>query len=234
MDIEKKIFERSEIDFSKLLLYGFEKSANGFVYHKLFMNNEFEAIIQVDTDGNISGDVYETYSNEKFIPLRVESMSAGFAGKVRTEYEKILQKIKDNCCKINYFISPQANRLAQKIYAKYGDIPCFPWDKYSGYGVFKNLNNNKWYALIMNIDANKLNKNFLGKTEVVNIKLGEKKTSDFLLQKGFYPAYHMNKKNWITIILDDTVSDNLLFELLEESYAFALEKRAKNKNGNIA
>ena len=32
------------------------------------------------------------------------------------------------------------------------------------------------------------------------------------------PAWHMNKKHWITVPLDDRISDDELFELVENSY----------------
>ena len=35
----------------------------------------------------------------------------------------------------------------------------------------------------------------------------------------FYPAYHMNKKHWITIVLDKEVDEPLVQRLLEESYS---------------
>lgn len=34
----------------------------------------------------------------------------------------------------------------------------------------------------------------------------------------FYPAYHMNKKYWITIVLDKEVDEPLVQQLLAERY----------------
>lgn len=230
MTIEQKIFERAKIDFNKLETFGFIKSDNVWVYTKVFINGDFKAIVQIDATGNVSGDVYDLDSDEIYIPLRVESMAAGFAGEVRSEYENILEDIKAHCCHINYFIHPQANRMAAKIYEKYGDEPIFPWDDFSG-GVFKNPTNGKWYAIVMNIDGKKVDSKLVGKLEVVNIKLAPAEIQELQHEDGFYPAYHMNKKNWITIVLNDTVSDELLFALLEESYAFTLKKHTQNKKG---
>ena len=226
MTIEQNIFKRAKVDFTKLPTYGFAKRDNIWVYEKIFMNGAFRAVVQIDARGNISGDVYEPDSDDIYFPLRIESMAAGFAGEVRTAYEKILQDIKNHCCQINYFIYPQANRIAQIIAEKYGDTPVFPWDKFNGHGVFKNPVNNKWYALIMAIDKSKLDKKLKGEVEVMNIKLNEDKIPQLTRQKGFYPAYHMNKKYWITIVLDDSLTDNLLLTLIDESHAFTLDKRA--------
>ena len=229
MTIEQNIFKRAMVDLTKLAGYGFEKSADKWIYRKIFMDGDFEAVVKIDKNGNIFGDVYETDSHDVYFPLRVESMEAGFVGEVRLEYEKILQDIRANCCLINYFVYPQANRLAQKIHEKYGNNPCFPWKKFNDYGVFRNPDNNKWYALIMNLDFAKIDKTRCGETEVVNLKLTENKILALIKRKGFYPAYHMNKKNWITIILDDSVADDLLFQLLDESHTFTLSERVRHK-----
>ena len=222
MTIEENIFKRTIIDFDRLEKFGFIKSDNKWTYRKLFMDNDFMAVVNITPNGNVSGKVLETATDDEFLPLRVENME-GYVGDVRTEYQKILENIKNNCCQINYFVRPQANRLTQAIFAAYGDEPVFPWDNYDA-GVFKNQNNGKWYALIMNINRSKLDKKLAGDIEIVNIKLDEAKIPQLHQKNGFYPAYHMNKKNWISITLDDTVADEILLTLVNESHSFTLKK----------
>ena len=33
-----------------------------------------------------------------------------------------------------------------------------------------------------------------------------------------FPAYHMNKNNWITVVLDGELSDELVFGLVQKSF----------------
>lgn len=229
MKIEEKIFSKSVINFEKLKKYGFEKSGNQWVYRQTFNDGDFNAVIHVDSSGKISGDVYDANTEDIYFPLRVEFMESGFAGAIRSAYEEILQDIKNKCCDNIFFIYPQANRLMQWIYEKYGDMPVFPWEKYSTYGVFKNPGSQKWYALIMTLNQNKLDKKLdkEKEIEVVNIKLKEENVANLQKENGFYPAYHMNKKSWITITLDDTISDRLLFSLVDESHSFTIKKSSK-------
>lgn len=35
---------------------------------------------------------------------------------------------------------------------------------------------------------------------------------------GIQPGYHMNKKHWNTVLMDGSVSDELLYELIDHSY----------------
>lgn len=232
MSIEEKIFKRTIIDFGRLTKFGFIKSGDGWTYGELFMDGDFKAVVNITPKGVVSGTVFETATEDEFLPLRVENME-GFAGEVRAEYQKILEKIRSACCRVNYFVRPQANRLTQAIYDKYGDAPVFPWDNDDA-GVFKNPNNGKWYALIMSIDRSKLDKKLSDEVEIVNIKLDEAKIPELHRQKGFYPAYHMNKKNWLTITLDESVPDDVLLALVDESHAFTLGKHRRNRGGNNA
>ena len=225
MTLEENIFNNAIFNFQKLSAFGFVKKNNEWIYSKTFMNNAFQAVITINRQGNVTGNVYDMDSNDIYFPLRIESMANGFAGEVRCEYEKILRDIQNKCCHINYFIYQQANRLTQHIYTQYGDKPDFPWKKFDGYGVFKNSCNGKWYALIMPIEQNKLNQNLSGKIEIVNIKLDKNKIQNHVKQRGFYPAYHMNKINWITLVLNETISDDVLYNLIDESYSFTLNKK---------
>ena len=229
MSIEEKIFARAIADFDKMADYGFIRSAAGFVYEKEFMNGDFKAVVIVDEQGKVSGEVYETDSNDIYLPLRVDEISSGFVGEVRSAYEQILRDVREHCCNTNYFTFPQTNRLTGEIFARYGDAPEFPWKKYDDYGVFRNPDSRKWYALIMNIDKSRLDKKLSGDIEIVNLKLDADKIPELLKLAGFYPAYHMNKKSWITITLDDSVSDDVLLELVAESHDFTISRKPKSQ-----
>ena len=36
--------------------------------------------------------------------------------------------------------------------------------------------------------------------------------------KTFFPGFHMNKKHWYTVLLDGTLSDQELWQLIADSY----------------
>ena len=229
MNIEETIFQRSLVDFNKLTKYGFKEFDAQWIYTKEFMNGAFRAVVTIDKKGTVSGNVYETEIDDVFLPLRVESMGGEYVAKVRLEYEQILQDIKAHCFTTQYFNHPQTNRLANALTSKYKDMPLFPWKEYPGFGVFKNPDTDKWYALFMNIDKSKLDPKQSGKVEALNIKLAPEEILVLLKQKGFYPAYHMNKKSWISIVLNDTLNDNVILDLINKSYAYSVKKRKKTR-----
>lgn len=216
MSIETEIFKRSTVDFKKLKKYGFEKNNNNYTLEKLFFNDDFKAIISINEKGNISGKVIDLQVDEEYLGLRTET-TGEFVNKVRKAYKDILIDIRDHCFEPQYFISDQANRINKYIKNKYNDEPEFLWSKFPGYAIFRNKSNNKWYGIIMNLDLSKLGGGS-GEVEIINIKLSENKIQKLLKKDGFYKAYHMNKTDWISIILNNTLKDDEIITLLNESY----------------
>ena len=57
-----------------------------------------------------------------------------------------------------------------------------------------------------------------GKVDVLNIKLPPAKIEQLVDRQYFYPAHHMNKKHWLTVMLQKDADISLVQELLAESY----------------
>ena len=216
MNIENEIFKRTSVDLKKLEKYGFQKVKDIYVLEKQFLNGEFKAIITIDNKGIVSGKIIDLQVDEEYTNIRTE-MTGKFVNKVREAYKDILIDIRNNCYETNYFIFEQSNRINKYIKEKYNNNPEFLWNKFPGYAVYRNENNNKWYGIIMNLDLSKLD-NEKGEVEIINVKLDKNKIQKLLKQKGFYEAYHMSKTAWISIVLNDTLKDEEIIPLLDESY----------------
>ena len=212
--MEQEIFKNTNINLNKLKKYGFKKEKKYYIYETNILNNEFKVIITINK--NITGKIIDLETNEEYLGLRT-NMNGTFVNKLREEYKKILNDIKEKCTNQKYFDSKQANRITNYIIEKYNDKPEFLWDNTPQDCIFRNKENKKWYAIIMNINRIKLDE-IKEDIEIINLKIKEEKINELLNQKGFYKAYHMNKKNWITIILNDTLKDKEIINLIKESY----------------
>ena len=53
-----------------------------------------------------------------------------------------------------------------------------------------------------------------GEVECLNIKV----PIDTVDHPSIYPAFHMNKKHWMSILLDETLSDEDIMSLIDQSY----------------
>lgn len=228
--IESNVFKKRMPIPEKLLQYGFIKKDKTYIYKTKIMDGQFNAEITISHD-SVNGKLFDAETGEEYALVHAENQFGTFIGEVRDAYKRLLENIATKCFRQVPFASSQANQLAELINEKYHEQPDFPFKKFPDYGVFRNHENNKWYGLIMNITKDKLTKNKADanqKIEILDLKIAEEKHDKFLGKKGFYPSYHMHKTSWITIVLNNSVDDNIIFSLLEKSRASTLENKAKS------
>ena len=120
------------------------------------------------------------------------------------------------------FASDQANRLTQCILERFQVEPDFPWEReerYQSYGTFRHASNRKWFALIMRVKRAVLDKDGNpALVDVINLKIPPEHGEALHQLPGVYPAYHMNHKTWISVVLDDTQTDEAIMAWIEGSY----------------
>lgn len=222
MNIEKEIIKKCILDKDKLIPFGFIKEKDNYKYITNIMNNKFRVEIIINSSNELIGKIYDIETNEEYTNFRVENLGA-FSNSVKEEYINILKNIVSNCYISHYFSFNQTNRIVNEIIKKYNVSPEFLWDKYPSYGIFRSKSSNKWFAAILNVDKSKVINNESGEVEIINVKVDDL-VNDYLKEKGIYPAYHMSKKSWITIILDDTCKDEKIMELIDISYELVNKK----------
>ena len=118
------------------------------------------------------------------------------------------------------------NRLELKQYIAetYGIEPDCPWIKNPNFEVYRHSNNKKWFALIMDIPRNRIGLRGTDTIDVVNLKCDPLLLGSVRTESGIFPAYHMNKENWVTAALDGSASDEIIKMLLDVSYELTVAK----------
>lgn len=101
---------------------------------------------------------------------------------------------------------------------KYGSEPDYLWPRYPGYAVLRHNGSEKWYAIVMDVSKEKLGIEAEGEVDVIDVKCSPRTIEALLGEKGFLPAYHMNKVHWISILLDGTVPLEKVYDLIDTSY----------------
>jgi predicted DNA-binding protein (MmcQ/YjbR family) len=106
-------------------------------------------------------------------------------------------------------------------YAKtnYDTNPDYPWGQDAGYAVLRHVKSKKWFCLVMTVKRQKIGLDGEGLIDVMNIKCRTEWIGALRQSKGFLPAYHMNKEHWLTVLLDGTVQQEHLCQLIDDSYA---------------
>ena len=221
MNIEKEVFQKYKVDYSKLEEFGFKKELDNYIYTKNFLDNDFKCIVTIDKLGNVQGQVIDLNTEEEYFNLRLETLGT-YVNMIKEKYKEILIDIRNNCFEENYFVYDESNLICDFIYKTYGDKPEFLWDKELN-GVFRSKLNNKWYAIIMNINGKYLGKT--GNIEVMNVKIDENDLDNLLKEDNIYKAYHMNKKKWISILLNENDNLNRVEELIKNSHNLVNKER---------
>lgn len=117
--------------------------------------------------------------------------------------------------------------------------PEYLWEKTPNFAVLRKEKSKKWFGIVMDIPHSKLQiSNTLTNTsmvttnlspkiinsnssneiiDVLNLKAPKDLVAILTYTKGIYPAYHMNKKSWLSIVLGEA-DDELIKDLLIQSF----------------
>ncbi len=237
MSIESEVFKKSTADFERLEKFGFKREGGGYTYSEPIMDGDFRAEVFVGDDGAVTGKVFDCASGEEYLPVHTMLHTGPFVGEVREAYTAVLSRITDECFIKEPFIYEQSNRIAQLIFERYGERPDYPFKIAQDYGVFRYPDNRKWYAVVMAIERSKLDKDGKsgdsGTVEIANIKIDTEMRDALLRTPGIIPAYHMNHKSWVSIILDGSLSNERVMELIDISRQFAMSAGKPRKSNDI-
>ena len=212
-----KIIDVEEYNFSKekLLQYGFREEAEKLIYRKEILDSSFFIEI-VFVNSQLLIEVYDIEFDEIYSLYSVDSAVGETVQNIREHVEKLLSSIlglADESGKISSEIIDYCNK-------KYGENHINPFKKHPDILAFVN-EKNKWYALFSDVDYSKLIKNtdITTKVKILNVKYPTDKILEIIDNKNIFPAYHMNKKHWISIVLDKNIKLETIKELIDISYS---------------
>lgn len=95
--------------------------------------------------------------------------------------------------------------------------------------IFREPVSQKWYGLVMHIPITRLDQHVSvtdKKVDILEFRIDPHKRPSLLQQASIYPAYHMNKDNWLCVILDDTQPDQQIMKLVTQSRQFLCRPHA--------
>lgn len=215
-------FSNKEIDFNKLINYGFNKDNDKYIYHKKICNDTFLVEVVISNKDNYS-KVIDLSLNEEYILVNTSSTS-GYVKEVKEEYDKVINDIIESCTINNVFKNSISKKVLKYIKNKYGDSEEYLWDRFPEVAAIRNKKNNKWYALLMTIPENKIGIDRGDTIEIINLRYYKDDTQNIIDNKQIFPGYHMNKKSWITIKLEGNMNTKEIYKLIDISYNISLKK----------
>ena len=114
----------------------------------------------------------------------------------------------------------------------YGTSPDYPFDEDFETAVLRHMDNRKWYAIVMKVSRRKFGFDSDEVIDVVNLKLPIEMFGSFGAADGVYPAYHMNKLHWISVLLPDAPEETVQFLVNVSFEATKVKDKKKRQNNN--
>ena len=211
-----KIIDIEKYNFSKEQLkgFGFKEEAEKLVYREEILDRSFLIEI-VFVDSQLLVEVYDLEFDEVYSLYSVDSAVGETVQNIREHVENLLRSILG--------LADQSGKISSEVIDycnKYGGNHVNPFKKHLDILAFVN-EKNKWYALLSDVEYNKLNKNtdITTKVKILNVKYPTDNILDIIDNQNIFPAYHMNKKHWISIVLDKNIKLETIKELIDISYS---------------
>ena len=204
----------------KLLEFGFEQdnsiNAGIYILKRDLDNSDFYVRIEI-SESEITAQAFEKESDERYTLLDVVSANGAFVGQLREKIRKLMEEILATC----FENTDICQKYVDYIKAKFGAEQEYPWEDEAS--VFR-CPNGKWFGLLMRIGFKKLGIESDEPVWVVNLKADAEKIPELVNHKTIFPAWHMNKKYWITVILTTITDFELLCKLTEQSFDLVMNK----------
>lgn len=203
--------EKYKLSDDILINFGFQFEENILVFKRNILNDEFRMEIKlISTDFEI--EVYDLDLDEVYSLFSVDSANGEIVTAIREEVKDVLKKIL--CLErviyedVLHYVKDQYNSTTVKPFKSNPNIKALVTPK------------DKWYALFLDVEYNKLQKDSLvdSKVKIINLKHISSKISTIIDNRNIFPSYHMNKNHWISVVLDNNIDIEYVKELIELSY----------------
>lgn len=216
-------FRNKTVSPEKLLAYGFAQDNSGYYYTTEIADGHFCLAVLILENGEVRTQVIDKETGDEYILHRTAKATGSFVGMVKANYEDILADISEKCFEPDVFKSKQAKEAIAYVREKYGDELEFLWKKFPDNAIWRRKDTNKWYAALLTVSRRKLGMDSNEIIEIIDLRMKPDDIVQTVDNDSFFPGYHMNKKHWITICLDDSVATDKILHLINESYQMAVK-----------
>ena len=211
------------IEYDKLIKYGFLKHQQGYRYETSILDDSFKIIIEF-LPSTKRACLIDAMTDEEYSLVDVNRATGEFVGKIKEKYEMVIGDVIEKCTSLNIFKSQQVQELTDYIKEKYDDQLQYLWKKFPKNAVWKNKINQKWYGILLVITKDKLGIDSNDEIEIIDLRYPKEHIHEIIDNIHIFPGYHMNKNNWITIVLDSGFESSAIYKLVDNSYQLSLHK----------
>lgn len=221
MDVSA-VYDEKHVNPKKLIRFGFEHDGQDYVYRTVLPDSGFLMTVRVGADGQVRPEVIDLAVEEPYTLHLAEGATGEFVGNVRADYASVLEAIEKNCFDPDVFREAQTQKVIDYIRETYGDEPEYLWPKTPENAVVRRKDNRKWYAAILTVSRRKLGLPSDETAEIIDLRRApDENLAELVDHVRYFPGWHMNKKNWFTIILDGSVELDEICRRIDVSFESA-------------
>jgi len=217
----KIIVKNKKVNKKKLEIFGFSKQKEGYFYTTFILGQQFQLMVSVLEDESMDTKIIDCQTGEEYVLHRTDEAVGSFVGKIREEYDNVLNQIVEVCYESDVFKCDDSRKVIAYVEQAYGDKLEFLWEKYPQNAIWRRKDTNKWYATLLVLSKEKLGIASDDKIDIINVRISYEELETLLSKPGYYPGYHMNKKHWCTICLDGSVPLEDIIQRIDKSYTLA-------------
>lgn len=217
----ERVFRDRKLCGDKLLPFGCVRGENGFLYRTKLLHGRYRMEFEIHADGSVHVAVRGAGGEEGMPHLVPKTADRLQERALRREYEEELWHVAECCFEPDFFKADPARSLVAHVREAYGDELEFLWRKSPGSAVVRRKDTEKWYAVFLAVPRSKLGGSSRERVEVLNLRVCPGELDGLVDYSSRFPAYHMNKKNWVSLCLDGSIPVEELAERLETSHRLA-------------
>ena len=210
------IFRSAKIKKDSLEAAGFTTTdGNSYSMNHPVSNGAFNADITLSlSEQTLTVHLFDSATGEKYALFDIPNAHGAFVASLREEVQLLIDDIKSKCFETNDL----KDDYITWIKTQFGAEPDYPWPDDAPYSFVFRCPNEKWFALVMKIKYRQLGLTGDEAVWVVNMKASQNEIPNLIDKKSIFPAWHMNKKHWITVLLTAATDFEKLCELTQKSY----------------
>ena len=210
------IFRSAKIKKDSLEATGFTTTdGNTFSMNQPVSNGTFNADITLSlSEQTLTVLLFDSATGERYALFDMPNAHGAFIAALREEVQQLIDDIKSKCFETNDL----KDDYIAWIKNQFGAEPDYPWPDDAPYSFVFRCPNEKWFALVMRIKYRQLGLTGDEAVWVVNMKAEQDAIPTLIDRKSIFPAWHMNKKHWITVLLTAATDFEKLCGLTQKSF----------------
>lgn len=192
------------------------------VWNPALGSSGLQAIFTVQNGHMIRVEILDPETQEIYLPFFLAQAQGSYVLSVREAYKKLAARIVQTCSQP---ASGQKQKVLSLAWSLWQEKPDAPFQDHSSALALRESSSKKWYGLLLETDGCNLDSSRPKKRiQILNLRNPDRIPPD--PENSIYPGWHMNHTSWMSIILDENMTDTRLMELVQRSRQSLLPARS--------